>query len=70
MTAVQPPLWREGWERESCGEADPVLPLGERRRSPWRIHNGPLFDHGRSAARADVAVGRRVHTIVVAGEVL
>lgn len=66
MTASQPSLFLPGWQEE-CGDPDPVMPPVERRRPPWRLHNGPLFDHGRSAARPDVATGRRVHTVNVAG---
>lgn len=65
MTATQPPLFPLGWEVEPCPDVDPVLPPVERRRSPWRIHNGPLSGHGRSAARPDVATGRRIRTVPI-----
>ena len=70
MTARQPPLFLPGRDLESCGDADErafVDVHGPQRRSPWRVHNGPMGDLGRSAARPDVATGRRIHTVTVAG---
>lgn len=67
MTATQLPLLLPGWEREPCGDAERERAFLDLHGPGHRRHATVLWDHARSAARRDVAWGRPVHTVVLAG---
>ena len=61
MTAIQPPLWPEGWDLEPCGDGREAVPREQPR---------PVRPRREVGTREPHTLGGRVRTVRVEGGLL